>query len=37
MKLKFECNKFGKRTVCNLQTRVHFQKDSRDQVDEFIN
>ena len=26
LKLKFQCNKFGKKTVNNLQTRVRFRK-----------
>ena len=36
MKLKFECDKFGKRTVSNLQTRMFLEK-SRDQIDEITN
>ena len=33
MKLTFGCNKFGKRAVQNLRTRIHFYKKSRNQVD----
>ena len=29
-------NKFGKRAVRRLQTRIYFRKKSRDQVDEII-
>ena len=36
MKLKFECDKFGKRTENNLQTRMFLEK-SRDQIDEITN
>ena len=32
-KLTFGCNKFGKRAVQNLPTRIYFQKKSRDEVD----
>ena len=30
------CNKFGKRTVQNLPTRIHFLKKSLGQVDKII-
>ena len=30
------CNKFGKKAVQNLPTRIHFFKKSRDQVDKVI-
>ena len=33
IKLIFGCNRFGKRTVYNLQTRIHFLKKTRDLVD----
>ena len=36
IKLTFQRNKFGKRTVQNLQTRIHVQKKSRDQFDKII-
>ena len=36
LKLNFGCNKFGKRAVKNLPTRIHSQKKLRDQVDKII-
>ena len=40
IKLKFGGNRFGKRTMYNLQTRIQFQKksssSSNDQVDKII-
>ena len=36
LKLKFRQDKFGKRTMYNLQTRINFQKKSHDQVDKII-
>ena len=36
MKLTNEHNKFGKRTVQNLQTRTHFLKRSRNPADQII-
>ena len=36
IKLKFGRNKFGKRTERSLQTRLRFNKMSRDIVDEII-
>ena len=36
IKLIFWRNKFGKRTVQNVQTRIHFLKKSRNQVDKII-
>ena len=34
--LTFGRNKFDKRTVQNLQTRIYFYKKSRNQVDKII-
>ena len=34
MKPKFRRNKFGKMTMCNLQTRLRFQKELLERVDE---
>ena len=36
IKLTFGWNRFGKKTEYNLQTRIHFYKKSRDQVDKII-
>ena len=36
IKLTFGRNGFSKKTICNLQTRIHFSKKSRNQVDEII-
>ena len=36
VKLTFGHNRFGKRTVYNKQTRMHFRKKSREQVDTII-
>ena len=36
LKLTVGCNKFGKKVVQNLRTRVHFFKKLRDQVDKTI-
>ena len=36
IKLLFGRNRSGKRTVYNLQTRIHFKKRLRDQIDEII-
>ena len=36
IKLTFGWNRFGKKTEYNLQTRTHFYKKSRDQVDKII-
>ena len=36
LKLKLGQDKFGKRTMYNLQTRINFRKKSHDQVDKII-
>ena len=36
IKLTFGWNRFGKRTMYNLQIRIYFYKKSHDQVDKII-
>ena len=36
IKFKFGRNQFGKKTMLNIQMRIRFYKNSREQIDEMI-